>query len=61
MESASTDSNLIQMSSERLTKSSTPCPVNAGFLGDDLPAIVDDALSGEVCLGCIIVPFFLSD
>ena len=34
----------------QLTNSSTACPVNAGFLGDDLAAIVYGSLSGEVCL-----------
>ena len=52
---------LIQMNGGRLTKRSTACPVNAGFLGDDLPAIVDAPLSSEVCLSCTVVVSLLSD
>lgn len=49
------------MSIERLTKSSTACPFNACFLGDDLPVIVVGPLSGEVCLICTVVASFLSE
>lgn len=37
------------------------CPVNGGFLGDDLAAIVYGPLSGEACLTCAVVASFLSD
>ena len=49
------------MSSERPTKSSTACPVKAGFFGDDLPFIANCPLSGDVCLTCTIVASFFSD
>lgn len=49
------------MNSERLTKSSAACPVNVGFLGDDLPVIADGRLSGDVCLNCTVVACFISD
>ena len=48
------------MGREQLTKSSTACPVNAGFLGDDVPAIAAGPRSGDVRLTCTVVASLIS-
>lgn len=46
---------------ERLSKSSTACPVNPGFVGDGLVVIADGPLSGDICLTCTVVASLLSN
>ena len=43
-----------------LTNNSTAYPVNAGFVGDILPAIEDVPLSGDAALTCTVLEPFLS-
>lgn len=43
-----------------LTNNSTACPVNAGFVGDILPAIEDVPLSGDAALICTVLEPLLS-